>query len=109
MEWAPILVATVVAVGGIVGSWLTVRSGKEKNSAEATSVLTEIAMSLVEPLQVKQREMEAELARMERKIVLLERENALLHKWAQLLFSQVIEAGSDPISFERVERLEARE
>ena len=106
MDYVPILVAAVVAAGGIIGSWLTIRSGRAKNSAEATSVLTTIAMSLVEPLQKNQEEMKKELARMERKIAHLEKENALLHKWSQLLYSQVVEIGYDPISFEFVRKLE---
>lgn len=106
MDYAPIIVAVIVAAGGIFGSWLTVRAGRTKNSAEATSVLTGIAMSLISPLQRKQEEMDKEIARMERKIAHLEKENALLHKWAQLLYSQVVETGLDPIPFEFARRLE---
>ena len=107
-EWVPAIVAIVAAVGAVIGSWLTSRVQKSKADAEATSVLTGIALQLVKPLQGKMEEMQAELDRMERKIRRLEEENALLHKWAQLLFSQVLEAGQDPISFERVRGLEGK-
>lgn len=104
-EWIPAIVAAVAATGGIVGTWLTGRTQRAKTDAEATSVLTNIALKLVEPLQDKLSEMEGEITRMERKIMRLEHENALLHRWSQLLFTQVIEAGHDPYTFEYVKRL----
>lgn len=105
-EWIPAIVAVVVAVGGIFGTWITARSQRQKTDADATSVLTSVALQLIEPLQLRVSEMEAEIGRMERKILNLEKENALLHKWAQLLYTQVVETGHDPISFERVRNLE---
>lgn len=107
--WIPAIVALIAAAGGIVGTWLTGRSQRTKNDADATSVLTGIALQLVRPLQDKLDSLQEEMDRMERKIRRLEEENALLHKWAQMLFSQVVETGNDPISFERVRKLEGRD
>lgn len=107
--WIPVIIASVAAIGGIFGTWLTGRMQQAKTDAEATSVLTGIALQLVQPLQVKMEEMQREIQRMERKIVRLEEENALLHKWAQLLFSQVLETGQDPIPFERVQYLNKKD
>lgn len=103
MEYA---VPIAAAIAAIVGSWITVRAGRKKNDADAAKTLTDIAMGFVNPLQNSIQEMKKEMARMERKIKRLEDENALLHKWSQLLFTQVIEAGHDPITFDRVKYLE---
>lgn len=104
-EWIPAIVAAVAAAGGIIGTLVTAKTQRTRTDAEASSVLTDIALKLVEPLQGKVAEMEGELMRMERKISLLEKENALLHRWSQLLFTQVVEAGHDPYTFEYVRKL----
>lgn len=100
-EYLPIVVPVFAAIAAILGSWLTVRAGKKKAGADAAETLTDIALSLVEPLKIELEELKIEVG-------LLKRENEVLHKWAQLLFSQVIEEGGEPVSFDQVKKLLGR-
>jgi len=107
--YIPIIVSIVAALGTVLVAYLTVRAGKRKTAAEATQTLTDIAMGLVTPLKEQIDELTEELHNVEAEVSALKKENKLLHRWAQLLYSQVLESGHDPISFERVQRLEGDE
>lgn len=100
--YVAVLISFITAAATIVGAYLTVRAARRKNEADATDTLTKIALSLVEPLQTKLAEMQTELQRVEGEVDALKKENAQLHKWAQLLFSQVVEHGGEPYSFDWV-------
>jgi hypothetical protein len=74
--------------------------------ADATETLTKISLSLVEPLQERIEVLEDHSEKQDQKIAALEKENRSLHRWSQVLFSQVMEAGKDPIPFETIQALE---
>jgi hypothetical protein len=101
----PIIVSVVAALAAIIGSILTVRAGKKKTEAEAAETLTNVALSLIHPLEETINDLKAAVALQGKEIELLKRENKLLHRWSQLLYSQVVEAGHDPIPFEKVQRM----
>ena len=108
-EYIQVLVPVAVVIAGVLTSWLTVRASKKKDAAAATQTLTDIAMGLVTPLKEQISELQEEMVSLEKEVANLKKENKLLHRWAQLLYSQVLEAGHDPISFERVQKLEQDE
>ena len=64
-DYASFIVPVIAAFAAIVTSWLTVRAGRKKASAEATQTLTDIAMGLVTPLKQQIDELQEELASLE--------------------------------------------
>jgi len=97
--------ATLSGVTALVVAVITVWAVRRKNAADVAKQLTDIAMGLIEPLEEQVADLKKEQAHMEREIGQLKAENELLHKWSQLLFSQVVESGGEPISFEQVRKL----
>jgi hypothetical protein len=97
-----IVISIVTALATVGAAWLTVRAGKKKTETEATQTLTQIALSLVEPLKAEMEELRIEMVVLETEIDALKKENLLLHRWAQLLFTQVSDLGQDPIRFDEV-------
>jgi hypothetical protein len=93
-----------------LAAYLTIRSNREKVSAEANRVMVKTAMGLIDPLRAELEELRGKLrvqadtiVRLQEKVAELQHENSLLHKWSQLLFSQVVESGvMNPIPFEQV-------
>ena len=100
--YIPILISVIAALATVGASWLTVRVGRKKADADAVETLTDVALSLVKPLKVEIEILKEKQAELMKKIVPLEEENAILHRWSQLLFSQVVEAGQEPIPFSQV-------
>jgi hypothetical protein len=98
----PIVVAVVAAVSAIVGSWLTTRAARKQSEASAAETFTDTALSLIAPLRTQLAELQALVAKQGLEIEFLKKENELLHRWAQLLYTQVLEAGGEPYSFEWV-------
>ena len=107
--YIPIIVSVVAALGTVLVAFLTVRAGKKKTAAEATATITDTAMSLLAPLNARIDELETHQAKLEKEVANLKKENKLLHRWAQLLYSQVVEAGADPYPFEWVREKEGDE
>lgn len=103
MEW---LIPAIAGIVAAATSWLTVRASRKKTAADASEVLTGIAVGLVTPLEEQVDKLQKELCDLEQEVKALKKENKLLHRWAQLLYSQVLETGNDPISFERVHKLD---
>ena len=102
-DYLPVIVALIASP---LVAWITVRASRPKVKADATRVLTDVSLSLVEPLQERIVQLEEREDKNELRISFLERENRVLHRWAQILFTQVIEAGGIPVSFEHVQGLE---
>jgi len=88
----------------VLVAWITIRVGKEKTEADAAETFTDIALSLVQPLKAEIDGLKKELIHMDKEIGLLKKENEILHRWSQLLFSQVVESGGDPIGFDQVQK-----
>jgi sensor domain CHASE-containing protein len=105
-DYLPLLIAAISGVVSIITATLVVRASKKKVAADATATLTTIALSLVEPLKAEIDELKKEYKELEADVTNLKAENAILHRWSQLLFSQVVELGSDPIPFEQVKAWE---
>ena len=103
------LVATFAGVTSIIVAVITTWALRRKNAADAAKQLTEIALSLINPLQEEIDDLKKEQAYLEAEICKLKAENEMLHRWSQLLFSQVVESGDDPISFEQVQNWVKRE
>ena len=96
----------LVLFGAPLVTWLTIRASRPKVKADASDTLTKISLSLVEPLQERITTLETHMEEQDKKIDALEAENKSLHRWSQVLFSQVVEAGADPIPFETIQALE---
>lgn len=101
-NYVPVLVAAGVS---IVTALVTVLASRPKVRADVTKTLTDISLSLVEPQAARIDVLQTKVAELTCDIKKLYEENRSLHKWSQLLFSQVIEHGGDPISFDRSEQL----
>ncbi len=101
-EYIPVVIALIASP---LVAWITVRASRPKVKADATQVLTDVSLSLLEPLQERIEELERHATRNEQRIGELERENRALHRWAQILFTQVIEHGGEPVTFDYVKRL----
>lgn len=67
---ATTVIAIVGSLGGLsgVGAFLTVYLQRRKFRAEAADVLTDTALTLVEPLQRRVRELDEEVAELRRKV-----------------------------------------
>ena len=96
-DYIPVLVALIA---GPLAVLVTVYFSRDKVRADASKTLTDISLSLVEPQQRALDRMQVEITELKTKVRRLESENRALHTWAQLLFSQVVEAGHEPIPFE---------
>ena len=105
-DYLPLLIAAFSGVVSVVTAFLVTRASKKKVAADATATLTGIALSLVAPLKFEIDALKEELSGVEDEIKKLKVENEMLHRWSQLLFSQVVESGGDPISFEQVKKWE---
>jgi len=98
------IVATLAGITSIIVAIITTWAMRRKNAADVASQLTDIALSLIEPLQEEIDALKKEYTELQVEMGKLKSENALLHKWSQLLFSQVVESGGEPISFEQVRK-----
>jgi hypothetical protein len=112
-QYIPVI---IVLIGGPLVTYITIRAARPKVQADASDTLNRISLSLVEPLEKKiakqARENKARIEALEVhsgeqdvKIAALERENKELHTWAQILHSQVVEGGGDPIGFDTVQKM----
>ena len=108
-EYIPIIIALIA---GPVVAYITARLSRPKvradaalSEAEASSVYTETALKLIEPLKRQIEELQRDLALVRAELSELRDENNALHRWAKLLYTQVIEAGETPYTFEESERL----
>lgn len=118
--YVPALIAAAVSIGGIlVNRWFSKRqdtADAEKKEAEAEKIKADTAMILIQPLKdsiaelreeledVKTHAKEQAMADEERIEELTERVEAV-ERWAHLLFTQVLEAGVTPFTFEESEHL----
>ena len=98
------IVATLAGITSIIVAIITTWAMRRKNAADVASQLTDMALSLIEPLQEEIDALKKEQSHLDTEVVKLKAENALLHRWSQLLFSQVVELGSDPIPFAQVQK-----
>jgi hypothetical protein len=105
MDHIEVLIAAAAVVISPIVAWITIRMTRPKLRAEASEVLTDVSLSLIEPLRARIAELENRDVEKGCRIDSLERENRVLHRWAQVLFSQVVESGNTPISFEEIRRL----
>jgi hypothetical protein len=104
------VVAVLAPLLSFLAAYLTIRANRDKVSAEANHVMVDTATSLIRPLKQELDELRRKvgaqattIASLEAKVAELRHENSLLHRWSQLLFSQVVESGVlDPIPFEQV-------
>lgn len=96
-EYIPVLVALIA---GPLAVLVTVYFSRDKVRADASKTLTDISLSLIEPQKRRIGDLERKIMDMEKQIGQLEAENEALHTWAQLLFTQVVEAGDTPIPFD---------
>jgi len=101
-EYIPVVVALIASP---LVAWITVRASRPKVKADASETLTAISLSLLEPLQERIEELERHAEVNEDRIAKLEKENRALHRWAQILHAQVIEAGGEPIQFDAIKKL----
>jgi len=99
------VIATMSGITAVVVALVTSWVARRKDKADVAKQLTDIALSLIDPLQEEIDDLKKEQKLLDREVVKLKAENELLHRWSQLLFSQVVELGSDPIPFDRVQRM----
>lgn len=102
-DYIPVVIAIIA---GPAVAFVTARMSRPKVVADAAKTYTDISLSLVEPQKRRIRDLEAHMTICELRIKKLERENRALHVWSKLLFSQVLEAGAEPIPFDAVALLE---
>lgn len=89
-----ITVALIGIAGVLVGSLVSWLFQRGKNKADITKVITDTAMSLIQPLK-------AELEDLKREVKRLKAENADLKDWAEALVCQIKELGKEPIAFKQ--------
>jgi sensor domain CHASE-containing protein len=103
-DYLPLLIAAISGAVSVLTALLVVRASKKRVAADATETLTNIALSLVAPLKAEIDELKKEYDELEDAVSKLKAENELLHRWSQLLFSQVVESGGEPIGFDQVQK-----
>ena len=81
-----IITAIISAIGGALVSGLLVR---RKNNAEASEVITRVAMSLITPLETKVKKLEKKLDRYGQRII-------YLTDGMQVLIKQIKQDGKEP-------------
>lgn len=81
-----IITTIIAAVGGALVSGLLVR---RKNNAEASEIITRVAMSLITPLEKKVKKLERKLDRYGDRII-------YLTKGIEVLVNQIIDKGETP-------------
>lgn len=105
-DYIPVLIAIIA---GPTVAFVTARVSRPKVVADAAKTYTDISLSLVEPQKRRIRDLEDHMASCELRIKKLERENRALHVWSKLLYTQVVEAGVDPIPFDATVFLEGED
>ncbi len=96
----------LVLLGAPLVTWLTIRASRPKIQAESTEILNRVSTKLVLRLETRLEKMEKHQAEQDSEIAALKRENVTLHRWAQVLFTQVVEAGGEPVIFETIRKLD---
>ena len=99
------LVATMSGITAIFVAMMTSWVARRRGKADTAKQLTDIALSLIQPMEEEIGDLKKELRHLDREVVKLKAENQMLHRWSQLLFSQVVELGSDPIPLSRAQEL----
>lgn len=105
-EWAQIAVTFLIGAGTVAGSWAAVRVSRRNARTTETDVVTDAALSLVEPLKTRVQELESKVEYLEEELLKAEKERNQLHRWALTLTGQLHGAGIDPISFEQIRYLD---
>ena len=98
------VIATFAGITSLLVALITSFAMRKKTSADVAKQLTDIAMSLIDPLQEEVDGLKKDQRKLEDEIMKLKAENEVLHRWSQVLFSQVVESGGDPVSFEQVQK-----
>lgn len=113
-SWLPM----VLSGGSLVGVFYMLKAQKRNVEADTSEVLSRAASGLTGSYEaaldravVERGKLENDVAglvrkvkRIEDEVAVLRAENAKLHRWAKLLWAQVVESGNDPVPFEVVDR-----
>lgn len=108
-DWAQLAVTLTIGLLTVSGSYAAVRVSRKTARTQETDVVTEAALSLVEPLKLRITELEEHVARLEDKLDKADKERTQLHRWALTLTGQLHGAGIEPISFEQIRYLDGIE
>lgn len=103
--YIPLLVALIA---GPVTAWVTWKLAQKKVPEDTAQTLTDIAMSLIDPLKAEIEELKREAVLRDREIAKLKEHNVALERWAQLLWTRSVETGHTPPTLDESERLYAK-
>lgn len=110
--YIPLLVALIA---GPVTAWVTWKLAQKKVPEDTAETLTDIAMSLINPLKAEIAELREQavdrdntIAEQSREIAKLKEHNLALERWAQLLWTRTVESGHTPPTLDESERLYAK-
>ena len=105
-EWIIPGIATVVvsSIASLV-TYASVRVSRRDQKVDEAATITDLAMSLVEPLKASIAELQQRDEQRHAEVVALRNEVQLLHRWAQALRSQLVGAKIEPIGFDEIQLL----
>ena len=105
-DWAQIVVTAVIGLLTVGGSYGAVAVSRRNAKTTETDVVTDAALSLIQPLKDRVSELESKVDHLESELKKSETERNRLHRWALTLYGQLEGAGIDPIRFEEIKRLD---
>ena len=92
----------IAAAVSLATALITVAASRPEVRADVTQTLTDISLSLIQPQADRIDALNVKVTELTGQVCRLETENRGLHKWSQILFSQVVEHGGNPVPFKEV-------
>ena len=101
-----IAVTAVIGLLTVAGSYASVKVARRNARVQETDVVTDAALSLLEPLRHRITELEVKVDHLESELQKSERERNQLVRWAATLQAQLTNAGIDPITLAEIRHLD---
>lgn len=109
MDWGGLVLSFLTVLTASGAGYITIRATRKKLIAETRkieregeAVIANAAVSLVQPLEKRIKDLEDLAHRNDVRIAHLEEELEIVRLWAQTLWRQVIRLGGDPVSFDTI-------